>query len=184
MRSNRWGLTAAVVFGLVCGTAGSAVATSLITGKQIKDGSIAPRDLNSQINGNLSKAGASYTGYAAWNDSPPELTTGAMQEVVHMHIPVKGNYLLSGKVVGYNYQVSPEEMDCILVAGADYDTSKVVLGALGAGGSRETIPLEVSHVFTANNALVALDCKTWGTPITVGHAKIQAVQVQTLKRTP
>ena len=45
MTQGRAGMALTFVLGLVIATAGSATAARLITGKQIKDGSIAKRDL-------------------------------------------------------------------------------------------------------------------------------------------
>ena len=54
---GRAGMALAFVLGLVIATAGTATAARLITGKQIKDGSVASRDLSKSVRSQLSKAG-------------------------------------------------------------------------------------------------------------------------------
>ena len=51
------GMTAAFVLGLVVALAASAGASSLITGRQIKDGSISAKDLSKAVRAQLAKAG-------------------------------------------------------------------------------------------------------------------------------
>ena len=58
MRSQgRTGTVLAFVFGVAVATAGTATAAKLITGKQIKDGSITKKDLSSGIRAQLAEAG-------------------------------------------------------------------------------------------------------------------------------
>lgn len=52
---GRAGMVVAFMLGLVIATAGTATATRLITGKQIKDGSISTRDLSKGVRGMLAK---------------------------------------------------------------------------------------------------------------------------------
>ena len=54
---GRAGMALAFVLGLVIATAGTATAARLITGKQIKDGSVASRDLSKSVRSQLSKPG-------------------------------------------------------------------------------------------------------------------------------
>lgn len=63
--SSRWTTAVAFVLGLVVATAGTATAARLITGKQIKDGSIGTKDLSKAVQAQLKKAGrAGATGPA------------------------------------------------------------------------------------------------------------------------
>ena len=54
---GRAGMALAFLLGLVIATAGTATAARLITGKQIKDGSIASRDLSKSVRQQLAKPG-------------------------------------------------------------------------------------------------------------------------------
>lgn len=56
MRLHRW-TAAAFIAGLLIATAGTATAARLITGKQIKDGSISANDLSKAVRAQLAKAG-------------------------------------------------------------------------------------------------------------------------------
>ena len=55
---GRAGMVVAFMLGLVIATAGTATAARLITGKQIKDGSISTRDLSKGVRGLLAKSSA------------------------------------------------------------------------------------------------------------------------------
>ncbi len=55
---GRAGMVLAFMLGLVIATAGTAAAAKLITGRQIKDGSIASRDLSKSVRAKLAKTGA------------------------------------------------------------------------------------------------------------------------------
>ncbi len=57
MPQGRTGMALTFMIGLVIATAGTATAARLITGKQIKDGSIAQRDLAKPVRVQLAKAG-------------------------------------------------------------------------------------------------------------------------------
>lgn len=57
MLQGRAGMGVAFIFGLLIATAGTATAAKLITGKQIKDGSISANDLNKAVRAQLAKAG-------------------------------------------------------------------------------------------------------------------------------
>jgi hypothetical protein len=54
---GRAGMVVAFMLGLVIATAGTATAARLITGKQIKDGSVTTRDLSKGVRGLLAKSG-------------------------------------------------------------------------------------------------------------------------------
>lgn len=54
---GRAGMALAFLLGMVIATAGTATAARLITGKQIKDGSVTSRDLSKGVRGQLAKAG-------------------------------------------------------------------------------------------------------------------------------
>ncbi|HMS61828.1 MAG TPA: hypothetical protein PKD63_06070 [Solirubrobacteraceae bacterium] len=54
---GRAGMVLAFLLGLVIATAGTATAARLITGKQIKDGSVASRDLSKSVRKQIAKAG-------------------------------------------------------------------------------------------------------------------------------
>ena len=58
MLQGRAGMGLAFLLGLLIATAGTATAARLITGKQIKDGSISAADLSKAIRAQLAKAGA------------------------------------------------------------------------------------------------------------------------------
>lgn len=55
---GRAGMVVAFLLGLVIATAGTATAARLITGKQIKDGSVAARDLTKSVRAQIAKTGA------------------------------------------------------------------------------------------------------------------------------
>lgn len=55
---GRAGLALAFILGLVIATAGSATAARLITGKQVKDGSIGEKDLAASVRAKLKRTGA------------------------------------------------------------------------------------------------------------------------------
>ncbi len=55
---GRAGVGVAFILGLLVATAGTATAAKLITGKQIKDGSIGAKDLNKAVRARLAKVGA------------------------------------------------------------------------------------------------------------------------------
>ena len=57
MLQGRAGMAAAFLLGLLVATAGTATAAKLITGKQIKDGSITASDLSKAVRAQLAKAG-------------------------------------------------------------------------------------------------------------------------------
>jgi hypothetical protein len=57
MLQGRAGVGLAFLLGLLVATAGTATAARLITGKQIKDGSISTRDLSNAVRAQLAKAG-------------------------------------------------------------------------------------------------------------------------------
>jgi hypothetical protein len=58
LTQGRAGMAAAFVLGLLIATAGTATAARLITGKQIRDGSITQRDLAKSVRAQLTRAGA------------------------------------------------------------------------------------------------------------------------------
>jgi hypothetical protein len=58
IRETRLTVVLAFVLGLVVATAGTATAAKLITGKQIKDGSISAKDLSKAVRAQLAKTGA------------------------------------------------------------------------------------------------------------------------------
>ena len=57
MLQGRTGMGLAFLLGLLIATAGTATAAKLITGKQIKDGSISSKDLSTAVRAQLAKAG-------------------------------------------------------------------------------------------------------------------------------
>ena len=57
MVDGRGGTVLAFVLGLVIATAGTATAAKLITGRQIKDGSISAKDLSKAVRAQLAKSG-------------------------------------------------------------------------------------------------------------------------------
>lgn len=59
MNRGRTGTVLAFILGLVIATAGTATAAKLITGKQIKDGSISEQDLSAALKRKLASAGKS-----------------------------------------------------------------------------------------------------------------------------
>lgn len=63
--SGRAGMALTFLLGLVIATAGTATAAKLITGKQIKDGSISSKDLSKTVQAQLKKAGAAGPAGAA-----------------------------------------------------------------------------------------------------------------------
>ncbi len=68
IRNGRLTTVLAFVLGVVVATAGTATAAKLITGKQIKDGSISAKDLSKAVQAQLAKAGTS--GAAGANGQP------------------------------------------------------------------------------------------------------------------
>ena len=57
MLQGRTGMAVAFLLGLLIATAGTATAARLITGKQIKDGTIASKDLSKAVRAQLKKSG-------------------------------------------------------------------------------------------------------------------------------
>jgi len=70
-------MTLAFLLGLVIATAGTATAAKLITGKQIKDGSVAARDLSKGVRAQIAKAGKPGPAGVRGPKGDPGLSTGA-----------------------------------------------------------------------------------------------------------
>lgn len=76
LTQGRAGMTLAFLLGLVIATAGTATAAKLITGRQIKDGSVASRDLSKGVRAQIAKAGKAGPAGARGPKGDPGLSTG------------------------------------------------------------------------------------------------------------
>jgi hypothetical protein len=106
---------------------------------------------------------------------PATLTT-----IANLSIPQAGNYVLFAKVFG-NYATGAGSLPvtCRLVAGTDFDQSKMTLGVVTTG---ENVFLNVVHEFTAAGSADVQCAMATGTG-TANYVKITAIKTATLTNT-
>ena len=149
--AGRAGMVAAFVLGLVIATAATAGAARLITGKQIKDGSIGSRDLAKAVRTQIGKPGPAgpvgATGapgapgaagpqgargpseaYRVTGPSPVNLTAGSSVEVASITVPA-GAYTVSATGFIYSDGTPPvgqtDQFSCTV-----YDAADTALGTM------------------------------------------------------
>jgi hypothetical protein len=149
---------------LVATASGSAVASSLITGKQIENGTIKLRDLSPATRKAVTRAPDAFS---AGNGSSPSSTTPLKESVP------AGRYLVIAKAVLSHVEANFLTR-CDLTGGSGHDTSFGSLGPLGSAHSQETL---VSTMVTRFRGAGKLK---WSCNAAGGHvsqATINAIEV-------
>ncbi len=145
---GRAGTVLAFVIGLVIATAGTATAAKLITGKQIKDGTISNKDLSKAVRAQLRKAGvagpAGVQGPKGEQGPPGQPATPAASEVF-AYAKIAGDGTVAASAPALNLEQSAisrlsSGQYCLVVPGA-----KSVMASLATGGNTAAL-LDVNFV--------------------------------------
>lgn len=211
LTSNNSRVSPAVVISAIAmffALGGSAVAAKLITGKQIKNGSVAGVDIkNGSLTGGDIKNGSvkqadiapgvltsgpsgatgatGATGptgpsnaYHGFHDASVSLTT-PLTTVVSLPVPA-GIYVISGKSVANNVDASLALIDCRLTAEGDFDQARVELAPTAEDDLKE-VSFNVTHEFAADG-VIDLSCNDFGSNVTLEDIKITAIKVGALTK--
>ncbi len=135
---GRAGMALAFALGLLIASAGTATAAKLITGKQIKDGSISSKDLSKAVRAQLRKAGVAgpvgSQGPKGDQGPPGQAATPAASDVF-AYAKIAGDGTLAAAVPALNLEQSAitrlsAGQYCLVVPGA-----KSVMASLASGGN-------------------------------------------------
>ena len=185
------------ILALVVATSGTtAYAATMITSRQIKNGTIKAVDLR---NGSVTSAkvrdgdllrsdfGAGQLpvtrGYAVRHDFAVDITPVAPTTVVTLAISQAGSYVINASTWVENQSLAdPVIVYCDLIAGADFDVKHSYLEPLAGGANTQSQSLQVAHTFAAPGT-VALRCSSSLVTATANGSKIAAVSVDQLSNT-
>jgi hypothetical protein len=157
------------------------------------DASIGAIHTDGTVTCNPDDAGDGAKVIAGFADGPGDIPTGApLTPIRELALP-KGKYAISATVdVSAGFDYGHANLECRLVAGADFDRAHIDLqGLLGVLADdttpyEERIALSVAHEFTEPGAAV-LKCKDDGSgpgPAQWNFLKITAIRVATLTNAP
>ena len=200
--------------------AGGATAATLITGAQIKNGSITgadvkdnsltAKDIKGQLQGPQGATGAQgpagtagakgdagvpgpagaagakgdagvpgpSDAFSRFRDGPIQTST-PLTSIGQLNIPQAGSYVIFGKGFFGNNSAVTANMDCRLVAEADFDQQRFVLGNTTSAAAVIPASFNVVHTFAAPG-IVDLNCDDQGGDVTASFIKITAIRVGTL----
>ncbi len=172
-----------VTIALFASLSGTSYAAIKVTGKQIKDNSVASTDVKnfSVGKGDLAKGILESTkatplnsiGYQAERDTgPADVAPGDYVTVATLNVPA-GAYVINAKA-----DLSSSQLDagrCQLVAGSKNDAAA---RGLRSNGTPEALNMQVANTFAAPSA-ITLSCKTSDGNWTASDSKILAVKVDT-----
>lgn len=180
--------TVAAAAALVVAAGGtSAYAAHVITGKQIKNGTIkgvdihaATIDASKLVPGTIPMPyGGSYA-YSKFANGPVAVTTNT--QLVNLSVPQGGNYVIDATLWVRNLAASSQYVDCTLAAGGDNDLKDILLHANdGTGGHRAVFAQQVVHNF-AGPGNVTLTCNG-GSNTDASYIKVTAIKVDHLTNT-
>ncbi len=145
---GRAGMGLAFILGLLIATAGTATAAKLITGRQIKDGTISSKDLSKAVRAQLRKAGvpgpAGSQGPKGDQGPPGQAATPAASDVF-AYARIAGDGTLAASAPALNLEQSAisrlsSGQYCLVLPGA-----KSVMASLATGGNTATV-LDVNFV--------------------------------------
>jgi hypothetical protein len=184
--------TVAATAAAVLAIGGTSYATALITSAQIKDGTIQGVDIHAGTIGGgkiadrsirpVDLAAAARTrAYSTYHDAAVSLST-SVATLMTLHLPVAGSYVINAKTQVRYTGSSRGWGECVLVAGADFDTSLTSVLPGPAPEAVAMLPLQVVHTFSAPGTAV-LRCSGSGTDVTAAKTKITAVSVTALTNT-
>jgi len=201
--SGRAGMALAFVLGMVIATAATAGAASLITGKQIKAGSITARNLSQSLRAQIAKTGATGAvglqgpkgdagtkgdtgakgeigpagaalGAAALSANPAAIATAGDVPILTVALS-PGTWVLTAKLTLTNSDpTTAVDAVCKLTVGSDVSRTEVLVPAKGG---RQSLAFTMSHVFTAGEKSPVLTCNTGGATVKPDDAAITGVQV-------
>jgi len=155
---------ALAVIALVAAASGSAVASSLITSKQIENGTIKLRDLDPATRKALTRAPEAFSA----GDGSSSSSTTPLEESVPA-----GRYFVVAKAVLSDVEANFLTR-CDLTGGSAHDVAFSSLGPLGSAHSQETI---VSTMVTRLSASGQLTWSCNAAGGRVSQATINAIQV-------
>lgn len=202
LRRTRTGVAAAFVAGLAIATAGTATAAHLITGKDIKNGTIAPKDLTRPLRAQVAEqpkagppgaqgpqgvqgpSGVPAQGFYGANPAQVDLP-GAGDDVTLISLGSlpPGSYLLSGHTAAVNYGV-PSYVRCGIRAAGTNSFGSSGLGSATAVGNAASFSVVaqvyVSLAVTSTGTSTAeLFCRQTGGGVDayVEESRLMAVRV-------
>jgi hypothetical protein len=157
------------------------------------DASIGAIHADGTVTCNPDDAGDGAKVIAGYADGPGDIPTGApLTPIRELALP-KGKYAISATLdISAGFDYGHADVECHLVAGADFDRAHIdlqgVLGVLADDTTpyEERVALTVAHEFTDPGAAV-LRCKDDGSgpgPARWNFLKITAIRVATLTNAP
>ena len=192
---------ALVVAGAGVGTAasglvsGSQIKPGTITGKQIKNHSITLNKLTGKLPAGatghvgaqgpqgvqgVAGPGGSSLGLVESVDAPGTTgTSGSEITLATLHSIPAGSYILTGKI-WLSGGITATQVHCYLRAGTDVDETDVFMSGASAAAAASFI---LPHTF-ASTGTATLSCNSFGNSFGTNHAKIAALQVQSLTINP
>lgn len=197
------------VIALIVGTTGGAVAATLITGANIKNGTVKSIDIanNSLLgadvkdgtlrgtdiaNGSLTAADLAPgtvnapDAFGRFKDTAVDIdgaTSAAGTILLTLAVPA-GSYAANAKVhLNNNAFATPTDAECRLIAAGDFDQAKAGLNVDPDVNDEVTVSMTLVHVFAAAGVL-QLRCTDFGIgTVVASNMKIAAVSIGTLINT-
>jgi hypothetical protein len=129
---------------------GKDVKRNSLTGRQIRESRLGPVPRAAVANG-LSPSGlakATATGYAALREHSPGFQSGSTT-ILTLNLPAGGNYLVFAKTNVVNEGGLETGVTCALDVGADHDDASARVGPAHSSGQVESLALTVPHVDAA-----------------------------------
>jgi hypothetical protein len=168
----------------------SAYAATLITSKQIKNGTIKGVDIHAATitadklaAGTIPTVPAPYGGsyaYSTFHD-PLVDVTGSPTTVLTLAVPTAGSYIANGVTVINNSGPTEARVQCSLVAESDNDVKSVFVEKLAFDSPNRTgYSLQVVHNFSGPGTVQIVCQALSGTVISAGNSKITAIKVDHL----
>jgi len=180
--------TVTAVTALVIAMGGTGYAASLITSKQIKNGTIKGVDIHAATipssklaPGTIPAPYGGTSAYSTFHDAAVSIQNqvgGVDATVISLNVPA-GSYVFDATTWLEN-GATPVLVRCTLAAGGDSDLKRPLLEANGGGAaSSQSVALQVVHTFAAPGT-AKLMCWSFGAATTVNNTKLTAIAVDHL----
>ena len=143
-------------------------------------GSQGPQGLQGQqgIQGNPGTPGPSAAFFGS-HDPGIVVDSAALTSIGSLNVPA-GNYVIVATAGARDNSVSNTEIQCELIAAADIDQTRAVLGSVGTPGSAQALSFNLVHTFNSAGS-IDLQCTSGGVnDVAFGNIRITAIQVGSL----
>ena len=132
---------------------GKQIRNGSITGADVKRNSLTGRDVRESRLGKVPRAavadsvagGATTSGYAVLREHSPGFQSGGTT-VLTLNLPAGGNYLVFAKTNVVNLGGLEAGVTCALDVGADHDDASARVGPAHSSGQVESLALTVPHI--------------------------------------